>query len=218
VEIDIKNRRMTCPEVPIANDWMSSEEINEINKRCYDNQADRWQRFPFVEFLPEWVLTYHNPEIGNRALDIGSGVGNFAAWLSEEGFDVLCLDPSDEMVRRCSQRNLNILQTTIQEYDRKEPFSLICDICSLIHVPKRDIPAQIEKIAALLPKDGIFILTAIEGTTEGLVETDSDYPRFFSTFTEEEVLALTAKYFSLLDFRRHIGYGERVYLAFAFRR
>jgi 2-polyprenyl-3-methyl-5-hydroxy-6-metoxy-1,4-benzoquinol methylase len=205
------------PAILMACD-MTTEEIDAINKRCYDNQANRWQRFPFAEFLPEWVLQYQNREAGLRALDIGSGVGNFALWLSEEGFNVLCLEPSDEMVRRCSERNLTVLQTTIQDYQDKASFGLITAICSLIHVPKRDFPPQIEKIAALLPSGGIFMLAMIEGSSEGLLETDSEFPRFFSTYSQEEIIEATATYFSLLDFRRHIGSNGRAYLVFALKK
>lgn len=177
----------------------STPEINELNQKCYDAQADRWLRFPFQSVLPGWVKAYAVP---GRALDIGSGNGVFAAWLKENGFAVLCLDPSSEMTKRCRAKGLEALQTTIQEFDAKESFSSVFAILSLIHVPKQEFSAQAEKIAALLPSGGTFFLALIEGFSEEVKEQETGYPRFFSTFQKEEALKYFSPYFDLVDFLR----------------
>lgn len=198
---------------------MSIDEINRINRQCYDHQADRWLRFPFKDVLPQWVLTYHDTEnLGNRVLDIGSGAGTFAQWLSENEFHVLCLDPSDEMVRRCREKRLDTLQMTFEEYTGTEPFAMISAILSLLHVPKNEFPSQIAKAASLLPPGGTFVLGMIEGSTEGLLEEDTSYPRFFSTYLKEEILAATHPYFSLLDSHTKHSSDGATYLVFILRR
>lgn len=79
---------------------LSTQAINALNQRCYDARADYWDRFPFADFLPPAIQrTFPSPK-GKKALDIGSGTGKLALWLKNQGFDVICLDPSNEMVKR----------------------------------------------------------------------------------------------------------------------
>lgn len=199
----------------------STQEINALNQRCYDEQADRWLRFPLGDLLPIWIQQYHNPNLGMRALDIGAGNGILAQWLKENQFDVTCIDPSPEMVRRCREKGLKAVQSTIQDFDEKEAYSSVFAILSLLHVPKADLPAQIEKIAALLPEGGTFFLALIEGSAEEIYEHETGFPRFFATYQEEEVISLLEKHFELIDFRKsHRAKGDKLseYLAFVFRR
>lgn len=74
---------------------MNDISMDELNKRCYEAQADKWDRMPFENFLPAAILRYAS---GKRALDIGSGTGQLAEFLKQNGYDVLCLDPAAEMV------------------------------------------------------------------------------------------------------------------------
>lgn len=178
---------------------LSTAEINALNQTCYNAQADRWLRFPLESILPGWVKKYAS--LG-KALDIGSGNGVFASWLKENGFDVLCLDPSEVMAQRCREKGLETLQTTIQEFKSEEHFSSVFAILSLIHVPKTEFAAQAEKIASLLPSGGTFFLVLIEGSSEEVKERETGYPRFFSTFQKEEALSYFAPWFDLLEFER----------------
>jgi 2-polyprenyl-3-methyl-5-hydroxy-6-metoxy-1,4-benzoquinol methylase len=93
-----------------------SPSIDELNRTCYDHRAETWNRFPFPEVLPQFVLNYSHSGVSKRVLDIGSGTGILAEWLSKKGFDVTCIDPSFEMVRRCRTKGLYTIQCTIQEY------------------------------------------------------------------------------------------------------
>ena len=184
------------------------DEINAVNKKCYDRQADRWLRFPFRDFLPAWI-DEHTKQ--GTVLDIGAGNGTLAKWLQENGYQVLCLDPSDEMVRRCRAKGLKTIQATIQEYREKRQFDSIFAILSLILVPKAEWPAQVEKIRSLLSERGTFYLAVIEGESEAF--EGEECPRFFSYFQKEEVLDLLSEKFELLDFRRSSDY-----LIFALRK
>jgi 2-polyprenyl-3-methyl-5-hydroxy-6-metoxy-1,4-benzoquinol methylase len=172
------------------------EAIDKYNRACYDNRADCWDRFPFEGHLPRMIRDNYNPTLGNRVLDIGSGTGILALWMKEQGFDVLCLDPSPEMAGRSRRKGLETLETTIQEFQTKEKFSIILAILSLIHVPKKELPGEIEKIAGMLPKDGVLILGMIEGKTEGVEEGHTGYPRFFSKYTLSDLRRLTQPYFT----------------------
>lgn len=192
---------------PSPSDW------DELNKKCYDARADNWDRLPFASYLPEALLRNKAP--GQKALDIGSGTGRLAAWLASKGFQVLCLDPSDEMVRRTRALGFTTIQTTLQAFNSSDKFDLILAILSLIHVPKKALPTELAKIRDMLNPGGLFALAMIEGQGEGVSETASEYPRFFNYYSRQEILDLTAGQFTLLE--EHQTGGSINYLVFIFR-
>jgi 2-polyprenyl-3-methyl-5-hydroxy-6-metoxy-1,4-benzoquinol methylase len=198
------------PKFPSTND------LNLINQHCYDRRADYWDRFPFKDYLPSAVNQFYHPSLGKKVLDVGSGTGILAKWLSEQGFEVVCLDPSDEMVNRCRKKGLNTLQTTIQEYQTKEKFSMVFAILSLIHVPKHELPEQIKKFSGMIAEGGLLFLGMIEGCSEGFQEHAGGYPRFFSTYQKQEVMTLFQDDFTLLDYQ--YIHGTTQYMVFVFKR
>lgn len=201
---------------PKKNHTLTTEEIDAINKRCYDINADYWHRLPFADFLPQWIIEFHNPAAGYQALDIGSGTGLLAGWLKKSGFDVLCIDPSDEMVRRSRELGLETIQSTLQQFSTERKFGLIIAVLSLIHVSKHEMRCQIKRIANWLVPGGTFALAMIEGKGEGVGENKSSYPRYFSYYTKEEILNLRSEDFECLACRKT---GAPIsYLVFIFRK
>lgn len=178
---------------------MNQNEIDKVNQSCYDNCSSNWDRFPFPNVLPKLIERFRNPALGNRVLDIGSGTGVLAKWLSEQQFEVVCLDPSPEMVRRCKEKGLFTLQTSFQDYQIDSQFGMVFAILSLIHVPKADFSAQLKKISDVLPSGGIFFLGMLEGKNEGFFE-GPPYPRFFAYYTPAEISAKVSPYFTQLDY------------------
>lgn len=177
----------------------SQEAIEKVNQACYDNCAYIWDRFPFPNVIPGFVQKHWDAKLGNRVLDVGSGTGILAKWLSDQGFDVFCIDPSPEMVKRCKEKGLNTLCSTVQNYNPDGQFSMIFAILSLIHVPKRDFASQIKKLADALPSGGILFLAMLEGHGEGVFE-GPEYPRFFAYYTPEDILTKVDSFFVLKDF------------------
>ncbi|WP_068470899.1 class I SAM-dependent methyltransferase [Candidatus Protochlamydia phocaeensis] len=193
-------------------------DIDAINQNCYDHRYLLWDRFPFADILPAWIIAYHSPCLGDRALDIGSGTGRLAKWLQDQGFEVLCLDPSPQMCRLCRDKGLTCLQMTVQSYqDKPASFSLVLAILSLIHVPKKEWQEQLDKIAALLKPNGFFLLAVIEGRTEGVEERASGYPRFFAHYTRTEIKQMTEAKFEVLNFKAVSGPSSD-YLLFALKK
>lgn len=166
---------------------MLTSEIDELNCRCYNVKADYWDRFPFPEHLPKLLWQHYKAELGNKVLDVGAGTGQVAGYLKESGFDVTCLDPSPEMVRRCREKGLKTFQTTLQAFETDEKFGMVIAILSLIHIPKHEFGRQIDKIFRCLEPEGLFILSLLKGNSEKVEEHGSDYPRFFARYSPEEV-------------------------------
>ncbi len=183
--------------IAMAND-IPDDTIDAINRRCYDHKAEYWNRFPFPDVLPDMVRQFQG-EKGQRVIDIGSGTGVLAKWLVDRGFDVLCLDPSSEMVRRTKKKDLKTLKLRLQDFETEEKFDMAFAILSLIHVPKSDMEAEIKKISDMLVDDGMFFVGMISGDREGVEEKASGYPRFFSKYTRKDFLKVTDPYFTLQD-------------------
>lgn len=195
---------------------MDDAQIEKINQACYDNRAYLWDRFPFPETLPQYVVQYAPKQLGNRVLDVGSGAGILAKWLQEQGFDVLCLDPSPEMVRRCKEKGLLVMQGTLQNFRADGKFAMIFAILSLIHVPKAQFDDQIKHLADLLPEKGILFLGMLEGKGEKLSE-GPDYPRFFAYYSEEEIGKIVSQEFVQKAYRHYPSNGIG-YMLFVFEK
>ena len=188
---------------------------DSVNQSCYDHCYQYWDRFPFPDILPHWLMS--TPYKGGTFLDIGSGTGQFAKWLQEQGYTVTCLDPSSAMVRQCQAKGLTCMQTTFQDYREEQTYSMICAILSFIHIPKNEWPLQLARVAQYLAADGLFCLALIEGKGEGMTEQSAQYPRYFAYFTRNEIERLTLPHFELLRFTS-VPAPCGSYLLFLFRK
>lgn len=205
-------------EIPYTHEkqTFTQKDIDNINEACYDNKAYLWDRFPFPSILPNYVKKYANTNLGTRVLDIGSGTGQLAIWLVAQGFNVQCIDPSLEMVKRCREKGLMTIQTTIQNYQPDSSFSMIFAILSLIHVPKATLPNQIKKISEALLQDGVLFLAMIEGQGEGFFN-EADTSRFFAYYSAKEIEDILQPYFKKVDYH-YLKSGSIGYMLFVFKK
>ncbi len=174
--------------------------IDTVNENFYNHSGSSFDAIPFESLLPNLLLKYATkPQI----LEIGSGPGTLAAWLVKQGYHLTCIEPSQELARKAKEKGLNVHQTTIQHFHSQDHYDSIVAISSLIHVPKVDLPFQIEKIAHLLNPQGLFFVSFIEGDTEGFEDpTNKGLLRYFAKWTEMELDDLLASHFVLLDKHR----------------
>jgi 2-polyprenyl-3-methyl-5-hydroxy-6-metoxy-1,4-benzoquinol methylase len=174
-----------------------TEDIDKVNSDFYNQSGDSFNTIPFETVLPQLLMKYG---VGHQLLEIGSGPGALAVWFKELGYQVTCLEPAKKLADMAMNKGLDVHTLTIQEFKTDLQYDCIVAISSLIHVPKKELPAQIKKIAHLLKPQGIFFVSFIEGEDEGFEDpTKLGKLRYFAKWNESDLDLLLLPYFNLLE-------------------
>ncbi|HSW85986.1 MAG TPA: class I SAM-dependent methyltransferase [Rhabdochlamydiaceae bacterium] len=189
------------------------QNIDEVNRDFYNSSGDSFDKFPFETILPDLLMKYHK---GDEVLEIGSGAGALAAWLARIGHKVTCIEPAQKLAERAEAKGLKVHCLNIQNFHTEHQYDMVIAISSLIHVPKIQLPLQIEKIVTLLKPQGIFFVNFIEGKTEGFEDpTNAGKMRFFSKWDEKELDLFLSRYFDVLE--KHRIYSKKMDCTFLLR-
>ncbi len=138
--------------------------ISKQSNPVYDAIAEQYAR-EFTEpsdYIDEF-LTYL-PEYA-RILDAGCGAGVDAGYMAEKGYTVTGIDQSKEMVRLAQKKfpHIEFRYQDMKEIDfPPDSFDGIVAACSLIHIPKNDVPGVIETFSRILKPGGMLYL-AVQG-------------------------------------------------------
>lgn len=172
----------------------------------YDRKADYYaQRFAnrdqpgldaFIAALPR----------GARVLDLGCGPGDAAARMQAAGLSVDALDGSEAMVALARDRGVSARLAFFSDPLEAGAYYGVWASFSLLHAPRRDMPAHLAAVHAALVPDGLFVV----GLKTGTGEARDALGRRYTYYTEPEISQL------LLDagFRVEArAYGEGVGLA-----
>ncbi|MBS0615817.1 MAG: class I SAM-dependent methyltransferase [Verrucomicrobia bacterium] len=188
----------------------NSEDIDRLNSEFYNAAGSSFDKIPFEDILPGLIKKYGK---GHEVLEIGSATGALAAWLEELGYSVTCLEPALKPAALAKAKGLRVQTLRIQDFETADTFDMVLAISSLIHVPKKELPAQIKKIARFLRPKGIFIASFIEGSDESLEDpTHKGKMRFFSKCSEPELDQLLSPYFDVME--SHKIYSKKMDRAF----
>jgi SAM-dependent methyltransferase len=174
--------------------------------RSYDADARRrseavpaeWkvrERTKFLDFLTE--------EEKRKLLEIGAGTGIDGKFFMDNGFDVTCIDLSQEMVRFCKDKGLRAMVMDFYSLDfPNRHFDAVYALNCLLHVPKQDIHQVFNEINRVLKDNGLFYLGLYGGSdSEGIWEDDWCEPkRFFASYTDSALETLVQQYFELVSF------------------
>ncbi|MBS0653780.1 MAG: methyltransferase domain-containing protein, partial [Verrucomicrobia bacterium] len=133
-------------------------DVDAINQDFYNSSGDSFDKIPFEAVLPQLIAKYHR---GKTVLDVGSGPGALASWMASQGNEVVCIEPAAKPAEQAKKKGLTVHCTTIQKFSSDQHFDSILAISSLIHVPKEQLPSQIQKIAKLLNPGGTFFVSLI---------------------------------------------------------
>lgn len=179
---------------------VSENEILEINNAFYDAFADQFEKIPFEDLITAYFSKYAPQRKGKRVLDIGSGPGVFAAWMQNKGFEVLCVEPSAEMYRRCKLKGLRAIHAPIEKIALKEKFDHIFALSSLIHIPPEHLTAVLQAISKFVDKNGYFYCSFLIGRKSGMEDpTATGKMRYFCRLEAVEIHRLLAPFFNVLE-------------------
>ncbi len=94
----------------------------------------------------------------SRVLDVGAGTGEFLAYMQDNGFDVVGLEPSSKIGEVARSKGLTIHATTLEDFAETTEDSF--DVVTLFHVLEH-VPNPVEVLEAahsLLGKGGLLIV------------------------------------------------------------
>ena len=137
-------------------------------------------------------------------LEIGAGTGKDSKFFQDNGMQVVSSDLSPEMVQLCRDKGLEAYEMDFKNLAfPDENFDAMYALNCLLHVPKKDLPEILNGLNKLLKPGGLFFMSVYGGPdTEGVWEKDYHEPkRFFSTYSDDELLAIVTGLFELVDFK-----------------
>lgn len=136
-------------------------------------------------------------------LELGAGTGQDSVFFIEQGYTVVAIDLSPQMVRRCREKGVDarvadFLNPGVPEASVDAVYALN----SLLHVPDADLPAVLTTVRDVLRPGGLFFLGVWGGRRHvGPLPADRhDPPRFFAWRTDAELLAQVRPLFEVVDF------------------
>jgi SAM-dependent methyltransferase len=81
-------------------------------------------------------------------------------------------------------------------------FDAVYAMNSLLHLPKKDLPAVLHNIQTVLKPDGLFYIGVYGGVeSEGIWEEDDYVPkRFFAFYMDDQLKQILSEFFNIEDF------------------
>lgn len=183
-------------------------DVNRILREAYDRRVDdrdgraapAWEtkeRDAFLQLLQQ--------EQKHALLELGAATGSDATVFKAHDLDVVCIDLSAEMVRRCQTKGLTAHVMDVADL-RFPPasFDAAYAMNCLVHVPRAQLPQVLTGISRVLKPDGVFYLGLYGGREyEGVWDGDYYEPkRFFSHYTDDDLRRVVTEAFYLHSFER----------------
>ena len=145
-----------------------------------------------------------------KILDVGCGVGVDSGYMVSEGFEVIGIDLSKEMLKLAKQEfpKIDFRKQDIREIDfPSNSFDGILASCSLIHIPKKDVPAILNKFHQILKKDGVIYIALQGGKSEEIFVNEPfkpDEKLFLNIISFDEIknLLVNAKFSIIKKYER----------------
>jgi len=196
----------------------------EEKKKLYNTYAGAYEERTrgYTDFLVPHYDRFLGLLSGQRILDLGCGPGRDSAVFAARGYEPLCVDLSDEMLKRCRLRGLSTLQMNIEELELPEgSFHGAWSYTSLTTIPKEHVWRALEVVRKSLVDGGVLFLGLIEGEGECWKPADEKYamPRFISRYQADEVIDVLEPQWELLDHSKLSSEvtGRNTYLHFLLR-
>jgi SAM-dependent methyltransferase len=126
---------------------------------------------------------------GAKILELGTGGGQDALYMLEQGFAVTPTDGSPELANEAS-RLLGVPVRTMlfEELDEHENFDAVYASASLLHAPRKNLPAILTRIHRALKPGGLFWASYKSGDAEG----EDKFGRYYNYLDEAELRTIYA--------------------------
>jgi SAM-dependent methyltransferase len=168
-----------------------AETYNRIAEDWHrDHSQDDWWMEGTDSFIQQLSL-------GARILDVGCGSGVKSEYLIAHGFKVTGIDISKNLLAIAKREVPEGKFSLCSMYDldsMEETFDGVFAQASLLHIPRKDASAVIQKMSGRLTKGGLLYV-AVKGVCKGkpleeVVKEENygyTYERFFSYFSMDEL-------------------------------
>ena len=151
----------------------------------YDDNVETYRRL--VDKLPELESVSQftgRLSPGALILDLGCGIGNAAAQMRDQGFQLVCVDGSPEMVKAANDAfSLNATTAFFSDLDAIALYDGIWANFSLLHAAKTDFPTYLKAIHTALKPGGLFFISLKSGKGE----KRDQLGRFYAYYQEDEL-------------------------------
>ena len=187
---------------------MSNDPVRTNLILSYNSQAEQRNRSEIEAWKAEertGFLHLLKTEHKQSLLEVGAGHGRDSQFFQDNGFQVICIDLSPEMVKLCQQKGLNARLMDMIHLDfADESFDAVYSLNCLLHLPKKELPIVLKNIKRVLKPEGLFFLGVYGGYDfEGIWEKDTYTPkRFFSFYSDEGLRQVVTESFPLLAFKQ----------------
>lgn len=127
---------------------------------------------------------------GGSILDAGCGSGRDSSFFLKEGYNVISLDASSEMVRLSSNLlDRTVYQIAFQDLDFDNEFNGIWACASLLHVSRKEMDNVMNRLARALKSNGVIYASFKYGDKE-----EYRSQRFFNYYKEQSFMKLMERH------------------------
>lgn len=135
----------------------------------------------------------HIPQ-GGHILDLGCGSGRDSRFFIDQGYLVTPVDASQKIAKRAGEyigKKVEVL--SFQKLDYSNAFDGIWACASLLHCPKSEMGAVMQRMTKALKPNGIIYMSFKYGEGERIDERG----RFFNDYTEADMSVMLAAHSDL---------------------
>ena len=173
---------------------------------AYDADAERRGRMKPAKWRTDILDAFAedlNATNAETILELGCGTGQLARYLVDLDFDVTAIDLSPANIEATHARGVRALVADFASLPFPDDFfDASLAVNSLIHVPPVTLSNVFVEIARVLRPGARFLMVVWGGVTEeGFVDSEwLDPPRYFSSYSDEDLLALDTPGFTRTSF------------------
>ncbi len=129
-------------------------------------------------------------------LDIGCGVGVDSNYAQTKGFKVVGVDMSEKMLEIARSNNFNVdfrLDDMRSVKFEENEFDGIIVSCSLIHIPKEEVPKTLKRLSLFLKPNGVIYISLQAGESKEIFIDEPfkpDEKLFLNIYSFDEIKKL----------------------------